>query len=205
MKLPWLHTASRFVVDELGSDLIVTGLYRHELPRLPEVVVRETIANAVAHRTYELDRAAVLVEIRPDVVVNRSLGPKDRLLLVHAARGESLTNGSARSILGTEDRVLAREALHRLRDAGLLEQHGERGGAAYALTDTVAPPAAFRLSRENWAKWSLRRPRRSRCQTPVSGRSQAWTDRPPSACCSRWFGREGSARTASGAVRRTSL
>ena len=72
--------------------------------------------------------------------------PKDRLLLVHAARGESLTNGSTRSILGTEDRALARQSLHRLRDAGLLEQHGERGGAAYTLTDTVAPPAAFRLS-----------------------------------------------------------
>lgn len=232
-----VRDASRFVVDELGSDLIVTGLYRHELPRLPEVVVRETIANAVAHRTYELDRAAVLVEIRPDIVVIRSPGslpepvtvstirqaqaarnpdvidvlrhfnlaedagrgvdviqdemeealldpptfeddgsfvtvrlplrgpttprerawvgelertgkiqPKDRLLLVHAARGESLTNGSARSILGTEDRSLARQALHRLRDAGLLEQHGERGGAAYTLTDTVAPPAVFRLS-----------------------------------------------------------
>ena len=232
-----VRDASRFVVDELGSDLIVTGLYRHELARLPEVVVRETIANAVAHRTYELDRAAVLVEIRPDIVVVRSPGslpepvtvstirqaqsarnpdvidvlrhfslaedagrgvdviqdemeealldppifeddgsfvtvrlplrgpitprerawvselertgkiePTDRLLLVHAARGESLTNGSARSILGTEDRSLARQALHRLRDAGLLEQHGERGGAAYTLTDTVAPPAAFRLS-----------------------------------------------------------
>ena len=37
-------------------------------------------------------------------------------------------------------------AYNRLRDAGLLEQHGERGGAAYTLTDTVAPPAAFRLS-----------------------------------------------------------
>ena len=232
-----VRDASKFVVDELGSDLVVTGLYRHELPRLPEVVVRETIANAVAHRTYELDRAAVLVEIRPDIVVIRSPGslpepvtvstirqaqaarnpdvidvlrhfslaedagrgvdviqdemeealldpptfeddgsfvtvrlplrgpttprerawvselermgkiePMDRLLLVHAARGESLTNGAARSILGTEDRSLARHALHRLRDAGLLEQHGERGGAEYTLTDMVAPPAAFRLS-----------------------------------------------------------
>jgi hypothetical protein len=65
---------------------------------------------------------------------------------VHAARGESLTNASARLILGTEDRSLARQALHRLRDAGLFDQHGERGGAAYTLTDAVAPPAAFRLS-----------------------------------------------------------
>jgi ATP-dependent DNA helicase RecG len=232
-----VRDASKFVVDELGSDLVVTGLYRHELPRLPEVVVRETIANAVAHRTYEIDRTAVLVEIRPDFVVIRSPGslpepvtistirqaqaarnpdvidvlrhfslaedagrgvdviqdemeealldpptfqddgsfvtvrlplsgpitsrerawvselertgkikPTDRLLLVHAARGESLTNASARLSLRTDDRSLARQSLHRLRDAGLLDQHGKRGGAAYTLTDAIAPPAVFRLS-----------------------------------------------------------
>lgn len=47
----------------------MTGLYRHELPRLPEVVVRETIANAVAHRSYESHGTAVVVEMRPDEVI----------------------------------------------------------------------------------------------------------------------------------------
>lgn len=232
-----VRDATRFIVDELGSDLIVTGLYRHDLPRLPEVVVREAIANAVAHRSYEINRTAVLVDLRPDEVVVRSPGPlpepvtvqtirqaqaarnpdvidvlrkfslaedagrgvdvmedemaealldpprfeddgssvrvilplrgpitarerawvnelerqgqlnaTDRLLLVHGARGEELTNSSARQILGRDDSGVARQALHRLRDVGLLEQHGSRGSATYVLVESIAPPAAFRLS-----------------------------------------------------------
>jgi len=66
--------ATAFITDELGSELIVTGLYRHELPRLPEVVIREALANAVAHRSYEAQGAAVVVELRPDRVVVTSPG-----------------------------------------------------------------------------------------------------------------------------------
>lgn len=66
--------ASRFIVDELGSDTVVTGLYRHELPRLPEVVIREAIVNAVAHRSYEAQGTAVIVELRPERVVVTSPG-----------------------------------------------------------------------------------------------------------------------------------
>lgn len=66
--------ATKFVVDELGSDLVVTGVFRYEIPKLPEVVVREAIANAVAHRSYETNRTPVLVELRPSRVVIRSPG-----------------------------------------------------------------------------------------------------------------------------------
>jgi ATP-dependent DNA helicase RecG len=75
-----------------------------------------------------------------------SLEGNDRLVLVHAARGEKLTNASARQILGGVDSAEARKALQRLRDAGLLEQRGERGGATYSLAEDLAPPAAYRLS-----------------------------------------------------------
>lgn len=230
-----IATATKFILDELGHDLVVTGVYRHELPKVPEVVVREAIANAVAHRAYEDHRAAIVVEMRPDQVVvtspgglpepvtvenlrqaqaarNQSVidtlrrfrlaedagrgidvmqdsmadalldppvfddeghavrvtlplrGPiapeekvwvlelerlgttfsQDRLLLVHAARGERLTNARAREILGV-DRLEARQALHRLRDAGLIKQIGSRGGASYSLVEDIAPPAAFRM------------------------------------------------------------
>jgi ATP-dependent DNA helicase RecG len=232
-----VREATNFIVAELGSDLVVAGLYRYDLPRLPEVVVREAIANAVAHRTYENNRTAVIVDLRPDRVVVRSPGPlpppvtvetmrqaqaarnpdiidvlrrfslaedagrgidviedtmeqalldpprfidngvsvtvelplrgpitpqerawiselerqgriagMDRLLLVHAARGKELTNATARALLRTDDRGHARQALQRLRDANLLIQHGDRGGATYTLADSIAPPAAFRLS-----------------------------------------------------------
>jgi ATP-dependent DNA helicase RecG len=230
--------ATRFLVEELGTDLVVTGVYRHELPRLPENVVREAIANAVAHRSYEIQGTAVLVELYPESVVVTSPGGlpepvtvenmrqaqsarnphvidvlrrfrlaedagrgvdimqdsmadalleppaftdlghavkvtlplhgpitprerawvselevvgdiqgKDKVLLVLAARGETLTNAIAREALGV-GHLEARLALHRLRDAGLLVQAGERGGAAYSLVERIAPPAAFRMRRD---------------------------------------------------------
>lgn len=228
--------ATRFVMDELGTDLIVAGIRRRELPKLPEVVVREAIANAVAHRSYEEVGRAIHVELRPDRVIVESPGglpepvteaniretqsarnidvlrvlrrlhlaedrgrgvdviqdsmaaalldppifqdlehsvrvtlpirgaitpqerawvdevesqgliaPRDRLLLVHAARGESLTNERARELLSVDSRD-ARKALRRLRDAGFLEQIGARGGAHYILSPSVGAPAAFRLN-----------------------------------------------------------
>ena len=225
-----------FVMDELGTDLIVTGARRYELPRIPEVVLREAVANAVAHRSYEELGRAVRVELRPDGVtiispgglpepvteqniretqsarnirvlsalrrlrlaedagrgvdvmqdsmaealldppVFQDLGhsvnvtlpirgpispqerawvmeverrgqvqPADRIPLIHAARGEALTNARVRDLLGVDSRD-ARQSLRRLRDTGFLEQVGERGGATYHLARAVRAPAAFRMS-----------------------------------------------------------
>ena len=215
--------ATAFVLAELGYEFVVSGLLRHQLPRLPEVVLREAIANAVAHRSYERTGESVRVELRPGRVVITSPGglpdpvtlenlrvqsaarnprvidvlrrfrlaedagrgigvmqdemevnlleppefhtdgssvtailrtattvtpqerawvrhlglqgalePKDNLLLVKATRGEILTNATARETLGT-DRLQARSALQRLRDAGLVVQIGERGGTKYMI------------------------------------------------------------------------
>jgi ATP-dependent DNA helicase RecG len=228
--------ATRLIVDELGSDLVVLGVRRYDLPRLPEGVLREAVANAVAHRVYENGRSAVRIEIRPDSVTITSPGPLpepvtvanirdqnaarnlsvisslrrfrlaedagrgvdlmedvmaanlldppeftddgasvsvrlhlsttvspserawiqeverrgeirplDRILLVHAARGVPLTNSYAREVLAL-DSVDARNALQRLRDAGLLSQSGERGGAAYYLAPDLSPPAGLRMN-----------------------------------------------------------
>jgi len=62
------------VVDALGSELVVLGTRRYELPRLPEVVLREAVANALAHRSYEASGTAVRVELRPSAVIVRSPG-----------------------------------------------------------------------------------------------------------------------------------
>lgn len=70
-----VREATAVVLDELGTELVVLGVQRHELRRLPPVVLREAIANAVAHRSYEASRTAVRVEIRPDEVVVVSPGP----------------------------------------------------------------------------------------------------------------------------------
>ena len=224
--------ATRAVLDELGSEVVVVGVRRHELPRIPETVLREAFANAVAHRTYENACQSVRVEIRPDRVTVRSPGslpepvtvanirdqnaarnvdvikvlrtfrlaedagrgvdvmqdtmeahlldlpefttdgtsvtvtlrldstvtprerawvtevehrggirPGDRGLLVHAARGELLTNTTVRELMGV-DSTHARAALQRLRNAGLLEQSGSRGRATYTLAQGLGAPAA---------------------------------------------------------------
>jgi ATP-dependent DNA helicase RecG len=236
-----LEETVRRVAGELGTELVVLGTRRYELPRLPEVVLREAIANAVAHRSYEAAGTAVRVELRPSAVVVRSPGglpepvtvenirettaarnlvvirvlralglaedvgrgvdvmqdtmaaemlepPRfrdsghevvvelpirsavapaerawihelerrgtlrglDRIALVHAARGETLTNKRVRQ-LAAVDAHTARDVLHRLCDQEFLEQHGQRGGASYRLSGTLRPPAGLQLSPEELA------------------------------------------------------
>jgi ATP-dependent DNA helicase RecG len=233
-----LQRAVDQVMSELGSELVVLGLRRYELPRLPQVVLREAVANALAHRSYEMQGTSTRIELYPSLVrvvspgglpepvtvenmretqaarnlrmitVLRRLGlaedagrgvdvmvdsmleemldpplfedsghsvavtlpirsavtpserawvreveargliePSDRILLVHAARGERLTNARVRELTGV-DAGEARRALHRLRDAQFLVQHGSRGGAGYTLNETLAPPAGLRLTRQ---------------------------------------------------------
>lgn len=230
--------ATEQIMQELGSEIVVLGLRRHELPRLPKVVIREAVANAIVHRSYEQSGSCIRIEIRPGAVTVVSPGslpapvtvdnirdaqsarnPKvialmrrfrlaedegrgidimqdsmmeelldppafedtghsvevtlpvrggvttqerawvreieergeieamDRILLVHAARGEELTNSRVRE-LAHVDRFAATNALQRLRDAGFLVQRGERGGAVYELKGDLEPPAGLRLARD---------------------------------------------------------
>ena len=67
------ETAAR-ISDDLGSELVVLGTRRYELARLPEVVIREALANALAHRSYETTGTTVRVELRPTRLVIRSPG-----------------------------------------------------------------------------------------------------------------------------------
>jgi ATP-dependent DNA helicase RecG len=74
----------------------------------------------------------------------------DRLVLVHAARGEALTNARVRAVVQTDSQG-SREVLRRLRDQGFLQQHGQRGGATYTLAGALRPPAGLRLGPEELA------------------------------------------------------
>jgi len=215
--------ATDWILRDIGTELVVTGAVRHDVPRLPRRVVREAVANAVAHRDYANDRTPIVIEIRPSYVritspgrlpppvtvttlreaqsprnhtvidVLRRFGlaedsgqgidviqdgmrfelldepefeetedsfvltlrlggqvsatergwlaeferqgklqPRDRLLLLTVLREERVNNTRARDLLGV-DSVDARSSLQRLRDAGLLNQHGTRGRAYYTL------------------------------------------------------------------------
>lgn len=223
--------ATAWVDNELGFDLVVVGHKRHELKRLPTKALREAIANAVAHRDYQLTGSAVEVHMTPNKVsvtspgqfiapvtsqnlrnahaarnrrviqvlrafglaedAGRGIGvifsemaqdlrsdphfaeqppghvtvhlpiespvspeerawtreledrvellPDDRRVLIEAGRGTELTNPVVRSLLNV-NRVSARQSLQRLRDAGLLEQVGERKGVHYRLVPGLKRP-----------------------------------------------------------------
>lgn len=122
----------------------MVGTQRHDLPRVPVQALREAVANAVAHRTY--DGASVTVTLRTDSTVtpevrawllslepDSSFTAKERQLLLLAVREGSVTNGRARAALGI-DSVEARRVLRRLLDRGVLTRHGDRGGAQYHLS-----------------------------------------------------------------------
>lgn len=70
-----VERATKWIVDELGRDQVILGTHRIELDRLPVEVLRETIANAVAHRVYEDARRPVRIEVRPTSVRVISPGP----------------------------------------------------------------------------------------------------------------------------------
>lgn len=74
-----------------------------------------------------------LAELERDGTVQ----PGDRAVLLALLRRERLTNAEARRQL-SEDSTAARARLHRLRDAGLLVQHGERGRAYSATSGCVS-------------------------------------------------------------------
>jgi ATP-dependent DNA helicase RecG len=82
-----------------------------------------------------------------EVVERGRIEDRDRVLLIHARRGERLTNQNARKLLST-GREGAVAALRRLVDAGLLARHGQRGGSYYQLADGLAPPAGLTLTRD---------------------------------------------------------
>lgn len=88
------RTVSR-IADELGTELVVLGTRRYELPRLPEVVVREAVANALAHRSYEAAGTPVRVELRPSMAVVRSPGGLPEPVTVENMRETNASRNAA--------------------------------------------------------------------------------------------------------------
>jgi ATP-dependent DNA helicase RecG len=124
--------------DTMAAEMLEPPRFRdsgHEV--VVELPIRSAVAPAERAWIHELERRGTL----------RGL---DRIALVHAARGETLTNKRVRQ-LAAVDAHAARDVLHRLRDQGFLEQHGQRGGASYRLSGTLRPPAGLRLSPEELA------------------------------------------------------
>jgi len=84
-----VEQATRQIGDELGTEIVILGVHRHELPRLPQRVLREAIANAVAHRSYELKGTPVRIEIRSDAVTITSPGSLPEPVTVENMRDQA--------------------------------------------------------------------------------------------------------------------
>ncbi len=123
------------MVDGMRSELLDPPQFR-DLGHAVRVVLPVRSAVAANERAWVRE-----VEARGEIA------SADRLVLVHAARGEVLTNGRVRQILACDSQE-ARASLQRLRDAGLLRQRGQRGAATYVLAETLSAPAGLRLSDE---------------------------------------------------------
>lgn len=128
-----------------GVDLI-EDMMRDELLATPTFQATDqtvTVRLPILSGTRPEERAWVR-----EIVERGTIGDRDRVLLVHARRGEVLTNQRARELLRTS-RDGAMHALRRLVEAGLLVRSGERGGTRYQLAAGLAPPAGLRLTRED--------------------------------------------------------
>ncbi len=69
-----VEQATTDLLAELGHVSAIVGVQRVDMPKLPERVIREAIANAVAHRSYEHAGTAIRVDIRPTQLTITSPG-----------------------------------------------------------------------------------------------------------------------------------
>ena len=93
-----VQASADWIIGEIGFDLVVLRTVRHELARLPVDALREVLANAVAHRDYQLTGSAVEVHLRPNEVTVISPGgfvggvTSENLGEAHFARNKAVIN-----------------------------------------------------------------------------------------------------------------
>ena len=122
-----VEEATRTILDELGTVSAIVGAQRVDMPRVPPRAIREVVANAVAHRSYEHAGSAIRVELHPTHVTVTSPGglPEpvtvDNLRYQQAARNDRVLGALRRQGLAEDlgkgiDRVqddMAAEILER--------------------------------------------------------------------------------------------
>ena len=70
----------------LGRKEIYRGLYREDVPLIPEVVLREALVNAVIHRDYAIAGSQVMLEVFDDRIVVTSPGALPNHMTVEQAQ-----------------------------------------------------------------------------------------------------------------------
>ena len=86
----------RFVMGQLPQNEIIEDALRKEVKLLPEVVIRELIANALIHQDFNVGGASVMVEIYSDRVEISNPGepvvPVERFIDGYQSRNERLAD-----------------------------------------------------------------------------------------------------------------
>lgn len=150
-----VDAATAWIDNELGFDLIVVGRKRHELRRLPVRALREVIANAVAHRDYQLSGSAVEVRVSPREVAVISPGG-----FVAPVTSKNLRNAHA---------ARNRRVIQALRAFGLAEDAGRGIGVVLEemAQDLRAEPS---FAEQPQGHITVRLP----VESPVSPEERAW-------------------------------
>ena len=96
----------------LGRREVYQGLYRRDVPPMPEGALREALVNAVIHRDYAITGSQILLEVFDDRIVVTSPGALPNHMTVEQAR----TGGAPRS----RNEMMANAMVVR----GLMERRG---------------------------------------------------------------------------------
>lgn len=113
----------QFVMSQLPQNEIIQDALRKEVKLVPEVVIRELVANALIHQDFRITGASVMVEIYPDRVEITNPGepivPVERFIDGYQSRNERLADLMRRMGICEEkssgiDRVIEKAEVYQL-------------------------------------------------------------------------------------------
>jgi predicted HTH transcriptional regulator len=112
-----------FVMSQLPQNEVIEGALRQEVKLVPEIAIRELVANALVHQDFSVGGAAVMIEIYSDRVEISNPGepivPVERFIDGYQSRNERLADLMRRMRICEEkssgiDRVIQTAELYQL-------------------------------------------------------------------------------------------
>lgn len=107
----------------LGRKEVYEGLYRKDIPLVPEEVLREALVNAVIHRDYTLTGSQVLLEVFSDRICVTSPGALPNHMTVEQARSGGAPRSRNEMMANA---MVVRQLMERRGRGWLLMRHGMR-------------------------------------------------------------------------------
>jgi ATP-dependent DNA helicase RecG len=113
----------RFIMSQLPQNEVIQDALRKEVKLVPEIAIRELVANALIHQDFSIGGASVMIEIYADRVEISNPGepvvPVDRFIDGYQSRNERLADLMRRFAICEEkgsgvDKVIQAIELHQL-------------------------------------------------------------------------------------------